>query len=239
MRTILHILCEGQTEERFVKEILKAYFRSLGVFVKCILVTTSSKKGAQGGVVNFQHVKGDLEKWMKNVKHEKDELHFFTTMIDFYKLPTNFPSYQDAMQKQDPYLKVSTIEEGLRQTINNPNFIPYIQLHEFETLLFADLAEVEAYFQLKTADAKKLAKAIARHNNPELVNGGFETAPSKRIKSAIDGYKKSDGVEVLKEIGLQTIRSRCKHFNDWLQRIEESVKLLTAGQEGIGEDLLF
>ena len=126
---------------------------------------------------------------------KKDELHFFSTMIDFYKLPTNFPSYQEAMQKQDPYLKVSTIEKGLRQTINNPNFIPYIQLHEFEALLFADLAEVEAYFQLKTADAKKLAKAIARHNNPEFVNGGFETAPSKLIESAIDGYKKPDGVE--------------------------------------------
>ncbi len=238
MRVFLNILCEGQTEERFVNELLKGYFRSLNVIVKCVLVTTSSKKGAHGGVVNFQHVKGDLEKWMKNVKHKKDELHFFTTMLDLYALPTNFPSYEKAKGKE-PYSKVAIIEEGLRQTINNPNFIPYIQLHEFEALLFADLAKVEAYFQLKTADAKKLAKALARHNNPELVNGGSETAPSKLIESAIDGYKKPDGVEVLKKIGLQTLRSRCNHFNDWLQRIEESVKLLTAGSGGIGEDLLF
>ena len=220
MRIFLNILCEGQTEERFVNELLKGYFRSLDVIVKCVLVTTNRKKDARGGVVNFQHVKGDLEKWMREVKHKKDELHFFTTMLDLYALPTDFPSYEEAKEKE-PYAKVAIIEEGLRQTISNQNFIPYIQLHEFEALLFADLTKVEAHFQLKAADAKGLKKALADHeDNPELVNGGVNTAPSKRIKMAIDGYRKIVGVEILKGIGLATLRSRCKHFNEWLQKIE-------------------
>ena len=220
MRIFLNILCEGQTEERFVNELLKGYFRSLDVIVKCVLVTTNRKKDARGGVVNFQHVKGDLEKWMREVKHKKDELHFFTTMLDLYALPTDFPSYEEAKEKE-PYSKVAIIEEGLRQTISNQNFIPYIQLHEFEALLFADLAKVEDYFQLKPAKLNGLKKVLTQHKgNPELVNGGVNTAPSKQIKTAIDGYRKIVGVEILKGIGLATLRSRCKHFNEWLQKIE-------------------
>ena len=92
-------------------------------------------------------------------------------------------------------------------------------------MLFADLAKVEDYFQLKPAKLNGLKKVLTQHKgNPELVNGGVNTAPSKQIKTAIDGYRKIVGVEILKGIGLATLRSRCKHFNEWLQKIEERVK---------------
>ena len=50
--TILHILCEGQTEERFVKEVLSPYFQQFGIFPKPILLITSKKK-RQGGNVKL------------------------------------------------------------------------------------------------------------------------------------------------------------------------------------------
>ena len=65
----------------------------------------------------------------------------------------------------------------------------------------------------------ELKKSLtAAKNNPELVNG--TVAPSKRIIDVVRRYKKPDGVEILKEIGLTTLRSRCQHFDEWLQKIE-------------------
>lgn len=42
--TILNILCEGQSEEKFVKDVLKPYFSSYGLVVKSRLLVTSKKK---------------------------------------------------------------------------------------------------------------------------------------------------------------------------------------------------
>ena len=44
---IIHILCEGQTEQGFVNEVLKPYLLTNGVTaVKSILITTSKKKNS-------------------------------------------------------------------------------------------------------------------------------------------------------------------------------------------------
>ena len=214
MRFFLNILCEGQTEERFVNEILKPYFRGLDVCVKHRLITTNHKKKAQGGLGNYQRVKGDLEKWMHELSFHRDERHCFTTMFDFYALPTDFPSYW--LEMQNPYQKVNALEDAFGKNINAQHFIPYIQLHEFEALLFADLDKLAIYYEKNVEELKK-SLSVAK-NNPELVNS--KAAPSKRIIGVLGRYKKSDGVEILKEIGLTTLRSRCQHFDEWLQKIE-------------------
>lgn len=46
---IIHVLCEGQTEQGFVEEVLKPYLIEQGVSsVKSVLVTTNKKKNARG-----------------------------------------------------------------------------------------------------------------------------------------------------------------------------------------------
>ncbi len=57
---IINILCEGQTEERFVKEVLKPYFKSTGIVLKHRLLITSKKKNAYGGMLSYKQAKGDL-----------------------------------------------------------------------------------------------------------------------------------------------------------------------------------
>jgi hypothetical protein len=48
-----------------------------------------------------------------------------------------------------------------------------------------------------------------------------ETAPSKRIANLFTGYEKPlFGALAAMEIGLETIRQECPHFNDWLNRLE-------------------
>lgn len=79
-----------------------------------------------------------IKNTLKEQQHNKDS--FVTTMIDFYAVPTDTPGLEDARRLNDPYQKVQKIEaEMLHEESDNPHFIPYIQLHEFEALLFANL----------------------------------------------------------------------------------------------------
>ena len=48
---IIHILCEGQTEQGFVEEVLRPYLIENGVTsVKSVIVSTNKKLNAQGGM---------------------------------------------------------------------------------------------------------------------------------------------------------------------------------------------
>ena len=61
-------------------------------------------------------------------------------------------------------------------------FIPNFIIHEFEGHLFNDIKifkeqyEVEEFTNLKTFE-----KIFLEYPNPELINDGKETAPSKRL----------------------------------------------------------
>lgn len=61
---------------------------------------------------------------------------YFTTMFDFYRIPNDFPGYHQAMHLSDPYKKVHSLERCFQDDIHEDHFIPYIQLHEFGTLIF-------------------------------------------------------------------------------------------------------
>ena len=57
---IIHVLCEGQTEQGFVEAVLKPYLIKNGVTtVKSVLVTTNKKKNARGGAVSYAHAEYD------------------------------------------------------------------------------------------------------------------------------------------------------------------------------------
>ena len=79
---IIHVLCEGQTEQGFVEEVLKPYLIEQGVSsVKSVLVTTNKKKNACGGLVAYQHAFDDLSILMKSNRDGEYEKHVFTTMF--------------------------------------------------------------------------------------------------------------------------------------------------------------
>ena len=104
----------------------------------------------------------------------------------------------------------------------NPRFIPYIQLHEFETLMLADLDQLKTMYPDRKTHINKLKKEIGEENI-ELINGGQNTAPSKRIIMATPGYqcqKSSVGPIVAEDIGICTLKRKCRHFNEWVTRLE-------------------
>lgn len=62
---ILNILCEGSTEENFVKKVLSTYLKSFGIITKVRQLTTNRKKDIRGGVSSYQKAKNDFRLWVK------------------------------------------------------------------------------------------------------------------------------------------------------------------------------
>lgn len=109
-----------------------------------------------------------------------------------------------------------SIDEKLRS-----RFVPYIQLHEFEGLLFSDISVFQTNFTKNELNFSLLESAVNSARTPEEINNGPSTAPSERLKKAISGYDKvTDGAFLALEIGLETIREKCILFNEWIERLE-------------------
>jgi len=217
----LHVTAEGQTEQAFVKSVLSPHLARFNIFADARAVLTSKDKKAhveyRGGLLSYQKAKADIVTWIKE-DHQAECR--FTTMFDFYALPTDFPGYAEAAEKKDPYDKIKLLEEALYTDINDRRFIPYIQLHEFEALILAAPGELDwEYLEHDTPIANLCA--MVGTQNPELINDGAETAPSKRILKQIPEYEKvTAGVSVAGKIGIETLRAKCRHFSEWLTKLE-------------------
>ena len=171
-------------------------------------------------MISYAKAKKDIELWMKQ---EKGDDVRFTTMFDFYRLPTDFPGFEDSKHESDPYKKIKAIEDHFQVDIASRRFLPYIQLHEFEALLYAGLDKFHYYYLDHRSQITSLKQDVSGIINPELINEHPDTAPSKRIIKYLPSYgreKPSAGPIIAEHIGLQTLRAKCRHFNSWLSQIE-------------------
>ncbi|MCC8112970.1 MAG: DUF4276 family protein [Bacteroidales bacterium] len=224
MIKILHILCEGQTEEAFVSAVLKPHLKCHGIITKSIIVSTS--RSGRGGVVSFSKIENDLNRLFKSNPDTENIENHFTTMIDFYALPTDFPNFQKSKSISDPYLCIDTLTRAFGEAIEEARFIPYIQLYEFETLIFCGLSVLLNRFPKAVKGISSLQKLLlSKGENPELINGGYDTSPSHRIIKALRSdsynYDKVLSARVMSpEIGLERMREMCSHFNSWITQIE-------------------
>ena len=220
----LNFIVEGQTEERFVKTVLRAHFADQTVLVAAHCVTTRRDRRAEhlkhrGGLTTYRHAEDDIHRWLRGDRGGNAR---FTTMFDLYGLPADFPGYAHAATVSDPYERVEILETALSEAIGDRRFIPYIQLHEFEALLFADPQKFDTQFLDRPSEIQQLVETASGLGPPELVDDGPTTAPSKRITAAIPDYgsrKATAGPLVAAKIGLQVLQARCRHFREWLERL--------------------
>ncbi len=214
----LNITVEGFSEERFVSDVLRPHLLMFNVYAEVRKVLTNRKLRKRGGIVGYPKFKNDLTQWFRECP---DIYH--TTLIDLYGLSNDFPGYTSTSQLP-PYNRVMEMEKLLKENLAFHKFIPYIQLHEFEALMFTDTELMEEWLGLYNKLPKKCFTNIKNsvpYSNPELINEGSETSPSKRILTLCDSYDKvDDGILILKEIGLEKIRVECPHFNEWLTTLE-------------------
>jgi hypothetical protein len=224
----LTVVAEGKCELVFAKSPIADHLGAIQVFVHPVKVLTSkdnrTSKQYRGGVVSYQQVKADLLRFAKRDAQKKAA--WLTTMIDLYALPNDFPGYGQSKTIPDRHDRVAYLEQEFEKDIAFPRFIPYIELHEFEAMLFARPEALSEYYseQRFRAPVDSLVQMAAGFANPELINDGEQTAPSKRIIAAIPEYKKDKaiaGPQVAQKIGLPRLRERCPHFDAWLTRLEK------------------
>lgn len=213
MKRIL-VLVEGQTEENFVKQILNAYFLPKNICLHPTIINTKKVKGGpnyKGGITSYQRVRNDLFNLFKDTNAIA-----FTTMIDFYGLPSDFPAWSHV---GDSYSMIAEAERVFSEDINNDKFIPYLQLHEFEGLLFSEPNVIAS--SLGRKELNHLLSIRSAFANPEEINNGPLTAPSKRLLAAYPGYNKVVyGSIIANEIGMALLLQECPHFNSWIQQLE-------------------
>ena len=219
----VNLTAEGKTEQQFAVQVLSPHLASFGVYlVKPRGPSKGKKKGEvqRGGLVRYLPVKKDICRWLKQ---DSGTDVYFTTMFDLYALPSDFPGYAEASKKPTSLARVTALETALYEDIDDSRFIPYIQLHEFEALLLSDPSAFACAFSESTQEINRLEELCAGYDAPEDIDDGQDSAPSKRIVREIPQYadaKATAGPIIAAEIGLEKIRRKCLHFNDWLTKLE-------------------
>ena len=211
------IICEGETEREFCKNILASYFAAKNIFIQSPLI-----KRSMGGVVKWDTLKKEIHTYL----HEDDVC--VTMLIDYYGLYNKyaFPGWEDGEKITDKGKRMDFLEAAMKQDIRagaQHRFLPYLQLHEFEGLLFND---IQVFYQQvpqnELVGKQELVKTFQDYDNPEMINNNKHTSPSQRLKRIIEGYNKVlYGHYFAEAIGLEKIRQKSPRFNNWLNRIEE------------------
>ncbi len=214
-------LVEGQTEEKFIKGIVAPALIARNV---SIIATTPGRKRSQGGVRLWGGIRVELLRYLK-----EDTNRYATTMFDYYGMPIDWPG-RDLARHQAHRQKATTVEsamledisEAMGSTFNRKRFIPYIQMHEFEALLFSApsiLGKVISEQDI-ACDLQGIADSF---QTPEEIDDGSRSAPSKRILQLSQQYQKVlHGSIAAWQIGLPFMRQKCPHFGEWLEKLELS-----------------
>lgn len=211
------IVCEGQTEQEFCKDVLQPYFNSKNIYLQYPLI-----KKTGGGLVSWTVLKRQIENHLV-----QDKEAFITTFIDYYGIHDKhvFPDWEASKKVADKSQRMSLLETSMHAAIDNSinhRFIPYLQLHEFEGLLFNEIRVFEEGFKPdELLNKVELEQIINNYPNPELINDTPENAPSYRLARLIKGYNKIVyGSMIADSIGLVKIRAKCPRFNNWITILE-------------------
>lgn len=221
----LYLFAEGPTEQTWAGSTLNEHFMHREMQVHPVLIANARAKRvvSRGGIRKYVQMKNNIVRFLKQ-NAGRDV--FFTTMIDLYALPGDFPGRAEADRlRTRPYDRVAALEQAFSADIADPRFIPYVQLHEFEALLFVDPGYFRGLFDCGDRQLQNLT-AISQQTQPELINDTYETAPSRRIIGQIPEYavsKSTAGPLIAEAIGLQRLRAGCPHFDDWVTRLEALV----------------
>lgn len=210
----LFIVAEGQTEQEFINTVLSPYLQCFDIFAVTPILIRTSRIG-RGGHVNAHHLLNTINGLLRE---SQDPELVVTTFIDFFRIPNNMPGYKESTQERDSEAQINLLEKALCRKIDNPRFFPYIQRHEFETLLFSANCGFEEY--CSEVQSRETGRIINSYDNPEDINSSPENNPSKRILNIISDYDKVIlGNLIALEIGIDTILDRCPRFAAWVQRI--------------------
>lgn len=211
----LIVVCEGPTEQEFCRDTIAPYLSRHSILVEEPLI-----KQSNGGMVSWPAIRLQL------LSHLHESGAYVTTMFDYYGIKDSyaFPKWTEGKTIDRHEERVCFLEEAMKENIGYkfaPHFIPHLQLHEFEAMLFSNIEVFPRNYAKSDLDMGKLKSIVQDFPNPEDINNSPSTAPSKRILDAVKGYDKVlDGNFLAKEIGINTIMAKCPHFKQWIEVLE-------------------
>jgi len=210
---------EGQTEQGFVRDVLAPLLACRNVYMTAQLV---GKPGHKGGACRYERAKRDI---VALLRQEADTI--VTTMFDFYALPDSWPGRAEA--KTAPFSqKAGIVETAVGEDISSAigtsfdksRFRPYIQMHEFEALLFSQPTTICSVLRSPESE-KKILSIRDAFKNPEEINDDSTSAPSKRLMVVFADYRKRvHGSIAAQRIGIDAMRRECPHFARWVRMLE-------------------
>ncbi|MFE5857818.1 DUF4276 family protein [Streptomyces sp. NPDC056500] len=214
----IHILVEGQTEERLVLRVFQRELADRGVWLTPIVLKTSRAPGRpthRGGVSKWPKIEQEIRILLRNPAVDK-----VTTLLDFYGLPSDTPG-RTGLPAGDAYARVKQVEDAIAERIDDARFLPFLALHEAEAWVLAAAQQLSDMTGLPRL-ASLLQDQVTTAGGPELVNDSPDTAPSKRILKAYPDYSKVvDGPDAIELLGLTALRALCPHLDIWVTQLEE------------------
>lgn len=213
------VLVEGDTEASFVDSVLRPKFERSARPI--LLYPVLFRK--QGGSLGYAKCQKVI---LNALKHDRSA--YVTTMVDFYGMPSDWPGRDRANKCHSYTVKANVVEDGILEDIthsmgssfNPQRLVPYVQMHEFEALLFSSperLADALGDERLSST----FVAVRKEFTSPEEINDNYETCPSRRIEKAFRTFRKTvDGVTAACHIGLEVMRQECPHFNGWVEKLE-------------------
>lgn len=216
---------EGQTEQGWCHDVLRHHLAPFHLYLEGAILAASSRRHGEvfrGGGRHYLPMRNDLGRLLR--LHRGQDVRF-TTMFDLYALYSDFPGMGDAQKlKHLPYQRVRILEEAFASDVGDRRFIPHIQLHEFETILFCDPRAFAVFYESSEKQIQALRDVPAHFDSPELINEDPHAAPSKRIADHFPDYpeaKPDAPVAIAGAIDVGVIRACCPHFDAWIRALEQ------------------
>jgi hypothetical protein len=215
------VVCEGQTEEAFVLNVLTPAFLPLGINLIPEMIQTSP--GHKGGALQYERVKRHLRNLLRQASAPT-----VTTLFDLYRLDSGFPGFTASQAQTDLAQRLQTLQQGLHQDIiveaqcRPTRFIPFILPHEFEALLFSDIRTLTSFEQGWQRAHAALETVRMGAASPEHINDRPETKPAAHLERQLTHprFRKTlHGPAVAQKIGLAKIEAECQFFAAWLAQL--------------------
>ena len=223
--TRLLVSVEGETEERFVYEVLATHLYARGyTSVVASPMGTAHQRSRRGGVKAWGGVLQDIVNKLK-----EDRGLIVSTMVDYYGMPRNWPGRAAVPPSgATPSQIAIPIERGMLDAVvsemgsgfDASRFVPYVMMHEFEAMLFSDCSGLAVGIGRPDL-VPRLQTIRDGFDTPEDIDDSPDSAPSKLIERLVGRYQKPYlGTAAAREIGLEAIRGECPHFAGWVARLE-------------------
>lgn len=217
--TRVYVVVEGPTEESFVNTVLAPSLWPRQVYLSPVIV---GSPGHRGGNPKYARLKKDVLRQLN-----QDKSAYCSTFFDLYGLGTDFPGLPLPPNLQNVE-KALRIEQAVKAEIvaefpdlrADVRFVPYIQLHEYEGLLFSDTrAFALGIAQPHLSDQFQVVRNAFL--TPEDIDDQPDTAPSKQVLRIYPKYRKVlDGTLAAQGVGIDRMREECPHFREWVAQLE-------------------